>query len=112
MIFYLAYILSIALHLIAFYWGIKTLYIGDNYFNQTCIKDFFSSYRERKHVATVFGTIGNMFFILAKIPYLVLFGGHSTGAIEGIFTVGHVTVAAALAIYHYNALDLVKKELV
>jgi hypothetical protein len=109
MIYQVLYSISLFLHIIALFYGVKTLKEGDSIFKNSKVQEFFKSRIERKRVATIILTAGNFLAILVKIPYIMVWEGESTGVLEPLWVMTHLTLGMGLALSHFILYERVKE---
>ena len=108
------YTISIMLHLWALAVGVETLREGtEKVFSKNNISDIFKSDRIRRkaelfYIATVLGVGANISFSIAKIGYVIILGGTTTGLLEPVFVLGHLLAGVTFVILHHKALDEIR----
>jgi len=102
------------LHLWALAVGVETLREGtEKVFSKNNISDIFKSDRIRRkaelfYIATVLGVGANISFSIAKIGYVIILGGTTTGLLEPVFVLGHLLAGVTFVILHHKALDEIR----
>ena len=105
----IAYMVASILHGVALYFGLRTIYIGQDLFVNSCPMRFFSSEIEQKFWTVCIGSISNMFFLMALPLYIVTYHGEATGELEPVFLIAHVTGAFSTVIWHSLACRRIKE---
>lgn len=103
------YVISIFLHLISVFYGMKCIKIGEPIFCCERPSHFFSSRMERKFWTVLIGVFGNMLFIAIKPFYIINLEAHATGWQEPLWVSGHIAIAISTAIWHHMSYEEVKR---
>ena len=104
------YILSALFHGVALFYGLRTLYVGQELFMNSNPLHFFKSHIEQTFWTVCIGSVSNLFFFIVLPLYVVSFSGKAVGYLEPLFLTAHVTGAFSTIIWHKIALARIIKE--
>ena len=104
------YILSALFHGVALFYGLRTLYVGQELFMNSNPLHFFKSHIEQTFWTVCVGSLSNFCFLLVLVLYAFRYHGDATGELEPIFLTAHVTGAFSTIIWHKIALARIIKE--
>lgn len=108
MAFMVLYAVSILLHLISLWFGLKCNYYGEDLFKSSSPKDFFKSRIEKKYWLVAFGMGANLMFLIVKPDYILRYEGSATGWQEPFWVTGHLFIGLVLAISHYLSYEEIR----
>jgi len=109
--FHFLYLLSIGLHIWAFFLGLYTIHSGAcSVFSKSDFCDIFGKCRKKRisellYFATVLGTAMNMFLILSKVGYILLKGAEVSYMSNPLLLTVHLCGGAAFIMYHQITLE-------
>lgn len=108
-IFPLLYVVTVALHAGALYWGLRAWKRGESVFTNSNPLDFFKCSIEREFWAVCMGVTGNLSFIFVKPFYIAEYSAEATGWQEPFWVYGHLAIALVLLIWHHKAFKDIDK---
>lgn len=108
MIYSTLYIISVIIHIVALYWGLKVWKVGEILWVNSNILNIFKNKEEMYFLTTIFGCTGNLAFIIVKPFYISMFEGHATSWQEPLWMYGHLVLGIAILIWHYREYYIVR----